>query len=141
MNAHKPKSGGAVVRWLLYLAGGWNVIGGASALADPEGHFAQMYNGALSLEDPLQAFFFRATWINVIAWGFGYILAGRFPAAGGAVLAAGGAGKLAYFFACWALFSSGRGSRMLLAAGILDVVCAVFFAYVLWARPWKPSRA
>ncbi len=30
--------------------------------------------------------------------------------------------KLAYFGACAALFSSGAGSMMLLAAGILDVV-------------------
>ena len=67
----------------LYFAGAWNVIGGASALADPARHFAQMYSGALSLDDPLQAFFFRATWINVIAWGIGYILAGRHSAARG----------------------------------------------------------
>jgi len=122
------------IRRLLYVTGFWNVIGGASALADPAKHFAQMYNGALSLDDPLQAFFFRATWLNVIAWGIGYILAGRFLAAGGAVLAAGGIGKLAYFFACMALFLSGRGSAMLLAAGVLDVIFAAFFAYVLWLR-------
>jgi hypothetical protein len=122
------------IRRVLYFAGTWNIIGGASALADPTRHFAQMYNGALSLDDPLQAFFFRATWINVIAWGIGYILAGRLPAAGGAVLAAGGAGKLAYFGACLAIFLSGRGGIMLLAAGILDVIFAAFFAYALWLR-------
>jgi ABC-type Mn2+/Zn2+ transport system permease subunit len=110
------------------------VIGGASALADPTRHFAQLYNGALSLDDPLQAFFFRATWINVIAWGLGYILAGRHRAARGPVLIAGGAGKLAYFGACLALFLSGSGSAMLLAAGIVDVIFAGFFVYVLWLQ-------
>lgn len=116
----------------LYLAGAWNILGGVSALADPGQHFAQLYKGALSLDDPIQAFFFRATWINVIAWGVGYILAGRHPAARGPVLIAGGAGKLAYFGACLALFLGGSGSNMLLATGMLDVIVAVFFAYVLW---------
>ena len=58
-------------RRVLYVAGAWNVVGGASALADPARPFAQLYGAALSLADPLQAFFFRATWINVIAWGSG----------------------------------------------------------------------
>lgn len=129
---------GTWIRIVLYVAGAWNVIGGASALADPTRHFAQMYNGALSLDDPLQAFFFRATWINVIAWGVGYILAGRPRAAGEAVLIAGGAGKLAYFGACLALFFSGQGSHTLLAAGILDVIFAVFFGYVVWLR--RPGK-
>ena len=113
----------------LYFAGAWNVIGSA---------------GALSLDDPLQAFFFRATWINVIAWGIGYILAGRHSAARGPVLIAGGAGKLAYFGACLALFLSGRGSTMLLAAGILDVIFAAFLSIGAGAPgsgrlvdPWK----
>ena len=64
-------------RWGLYLAGVWNLVGGATALDDPARHFAQLYGTALSLADPLQAFFYRATWINVIAWGVGYILAAR----------------------------------------------------------------
>jgi hypothetical protein len=130
------------IRRLLYLAGAWNVIGGLSALINPAAHFAQMYTGALALDDPLQAFFFRATWINVVAWGLGYIMAGRFRAAGEIVLAAGGAGKLAYFGACLALFQSGRGSSMLLATGILDVIVALFFAHILWHhRPIRTAVA
>jgi len=118
------------VRRALCFAGVRNTAGGASALADPARHFAQMYSGSLLLDDPLQTFFFRATWISVIAWGFGYVLAGRWPDTRAAVLAAGGAGKLAYFGACLALFMSGRGSPMLLAAGVFDVVVAAFFVYV-----------
>ena len=122
------------IRRALYFAGAWNIIGGITALADPARHFAQMYAGALSLGDPIQAFFFRATWINVIAWGIGYILAGSRPSVGQGVLIAGGAGKLAYFGACLALYLSGRGSTTLLAAGVFDVVCAAFFAYVVLVR-------
>jgi hypothetical protein len=103
-----------------------------SAIADPTRHFAQLYDSALSLDDPVQAFFFRVTWINVIAWGVGYILAGRHPGARGPVLIAGGAGKLAYFAVCVALLLSGHGRTMLLAAGIIDVVFAGFFGYVVW---------
>jgi hypothetical protein len=40
------------IRCVLYFAGAWNLIGGATALADPTRHIAQMYNGALSLDDP-----------------------------------------------------------------------------------------
>ena len=119
------------IRRVLYLVGAWNVLGGVSALADPTRHFGQLYATSLSLGDPLQAFFFRATWINVTAWGIGYILAGRHPGARGPVLIAGGAGKLVYFGACVMLFSSGAGSTMLLAAGVLDVLFAAFFAYAV----------
>jgi hypothetical protein len=127
-------------RRLLYVAGAWNVIGGVSALADPARHFAQLYGAALSLDDPLQAFFFRATWINVIAWGLGYILAARHPAARGPVLMAGGVGKLVYFAACLALVGSGRGSTVLLASGVLDVVVAGCFFCILWRqRPGPPA--
>lgn len=122
------------IRYVLYFAGAWNLIGGATALADPAGHFAQMYSGALSLDAPLQMFFFRATWINVMAWGVGYVLAGLLPSSRVPILAAGGAGKLAYFWACAALFRSGRGSAMLFAAGVLDVLFAAFFAYAIWPR-------
>jgi hypothetical protein len=122
-------------RRILYLAGSWNVAGGISALADPARHFAQLYTGALSLSDPVQAFFFRATWINVIAWGVGYILAGRYPDARLPVLLAGAMGKLAYFGACLSIFLSGGGTPMLLAAGLLDVISAAFFMYVIWVRP------
>ena len=127
------------IRRVLYLAGAWNILGGVSALADPTRHFTQLYRTSLSLGDPLQAFFFRATWINVIAWGVGYLLAGRHPGGRGPVLAAGGAGKLAYFGACMALLFSGNGSTMLLAAGIVDVIFAGFFGCVLWRRTGQPA--
>jgi len=121
-------------RRLLYFAGAWNIVGAVGALVDPSGHFASMYTRALSLDDPLQGFFFRATWINVNAWGIGYLLAARLPAARVPILTAGAAGKLAYFGACVTLFRSGVGSPMLLAAGIFDVLFAGFFAYVVWSR-------
>jgi hypothetical protein len=121
-------------RRFLLLAGLWNIVGGLSALADPAAHFAQLYRTTLSLDDPLQTFFFRATWINVIAWGVGYILAARWPAARGPVLIAGAAGKCTYFAACIALFASGVGTRMLLGAGLLDPIMAAFFVYVVWSQ-------
>ncbi len=127
-------------RRILYVAGAGNVVGGVSALADPARHFGQLYGAALSLDDPLQAFFFRATWINVIAWGLGYLLAARRPAAREPVLLAGGTGKLVYFGACLALVGSGRGGAMLLASGVLDVVFAACFFYILWRqRPGRPA--
>ena len=118
----------------LYVAGAWNIIGGAGALADPAGHFAQFYTTSLALEDPLQAFFFRTTWINAIAWGIGYTMAGRYADAQVPVLTAGGAGKLAYCGACVGLFVTGVGNRWLLATGIADVLFAALFAYVLMQR-------
>lgn len=121
-------------RRLLYLIGAWNILGGISALIDPGRHFAQLYTGALNLSDPLQAFFYRATWINVAAWGIGYILAGRYPMARAPILLAGAIGKTAYFFACLALFRSGTAMTSLLAFGILDVVFAAFFVYVVVKR-------
>ena len=118
----------------LYFTGAWNILGGASPLVDPAGHFAQFYTTALSLDDPLQAFFFRTTWINAVAWGVGYTLAGRHRAARVPVLAGGCAGKLAYCGACVALFLSGVGNGWLLATGVADVLFAAFFAYVLVHR-------
>ena len=59
-------------RWasaILYLLGAWNIFAGASALADPAQHLTQFYLGGLNLADPVQVFFYRATWINVSAWG------------------------------------------------------------------------
>jgi hypothetical protein len=100
-----------------------------------------MYNGALSLDDSLQAFFFRATWINVMGWGIGYVLAGHMPSARIPILAAGGVGKLAYFGACTALFMSGKGSTMLFAAGVLDVLFSAFFAYAIWPRQPRKTGA
>jgi len=54
------------------------------------------------------------------------------------VLLAGGAGKLAYFGACLALFGSGRGSALLLASGVLDVIFAGCFLSILWLQRAGP---
>jgi len=130
-------------RWkkaALYIAGGWNVLGGVTALADPERHFSQLYRAALPLDQPVPAFFFRATWINVIAWGLGYILAARSPAARAPVLLAGASGKLAYFVACLALFTGGGGTTTLLALSALDLVFAGLFVAIVWGRALPVSR-
>jgi len=121
-------------RRILIVAGLWNLFGGASALADPGGHFAQLYTTALDLADPLQRFYFHGVWRNVVAWGLGYLLAAFRPAARLPILAAGGAGKLAYGVACLALVASGVGNPMLLVAGIVDFVFAALFAAILWPR-------
>jgi len=118
-------------RRALYVSGAWNIIGGASALADPAGHFAQFYTTSLSLDDPLQAFFFRTTWINAVAWGVGYTMSGRFASARVPVLIAGGGGKVAYCGACIGLFATGVGNTWLLATGIADVIFAVLFAVIV----------
>lgn len=123
----------------LYVAGGWNIIGGASALVDPAKHL-ELYKGTLSLGEPVQAFFFRATMINVMAWGLGYILAARHPLARAPILIAGGIGKLAYFGACLTLYMNG-GNRMLLAFGILDVVFAGAFFYIAFRLLRSTARA
>jgi hypothetical protein len=118
-------------RRALYVAGAWNIIGGVSALASPDAHFAQFYTSALSLDNPLQAFFYRTTWINAVAWGVGYTMAGRFAGARVPVLTAGGGGKVAYCGACIGLFVSGVGNTWLLATGIADVLFAALFAAIL----------
>jgi hypothetical protein len=118
----------------LYVAGLWNIIGGAGALADPAGHVAQFYTSSLSLDDPLQTFFFRTTWISTIAWGIGYTMAGRYADMQLPVLTAGGAGKLAYCGACVGLFATGVGNQWLLATGIADVLFAALFAHILLQR-------
>lgn len=118
----------------LYMSGAWNIIGGASALANPDAHFAQFYTTALSLDDPLQAFFFRTTWINAIAWGMAYTMAGRFAFARLPVLAAGGSGKVAYCGACLGLVATGVGNSWLLATGIGDVLFAALFVVILTSR-------
>jgi hypothetical protein len=121
-------------RRLLILAAGWNVLGGASALLDPARHFTQFYTATLSLSEPLEAFFFRCTWINVIAWGAAYLLAAILPATRTAVFLAGGAGKLAYSGACVALHASGVGNQALLLTGVVDLVFAGLFAAALVPR-------
>ena len=121
----------------MYLAATLNVLGGVIALANPAGHFAQSHVGQLSLGDPLQAFYYRATWINVIAWGFGYFFAARLPGARRPVLLGGAAGKLVYFAACLSLYLSGRATNALLGFGILDVMFASFFVYVAWLEQFE----
>lgn len=83
------------------------------------------------MSNPLEAFFFRATWINVIAWGLGYLIAAWRAESRTAVLLAGAAGKLAYFTACVAVMQSGAGTRMLAATAAFDVICAVLFLAVV----------
>lgn len=129
-------------RRALIVAAAWNVLGGASALLDPAQHFAQMYRGALDLADPVQAFFYRSVWIAVIAWGAAYLGAAWVPGARRVVLLAGGAGKLAYFAACAALFAEGTGTRALLAAGAADLAFATLFAFIAFANlvPHQSTR-
>jgi hypothetical protein len=124
-------TGETIMNWqkpLLLAAATWNVLGGASALIDPAQHFAQMYTASLSLDQPLQLFFYRGVWINVIAWGIAYFIAAFVPTARVTVFAAGAVGKFAYFVACVALFSSGVGNAALLATGLADLVFATLFA-------------
>lgn len=92
------------------------------------------------MTDPLEAFFFRATWINVIAWGIGYWIAARRAESRTAVLLAGSAGKLLYFSACMALMQSGRGSVTLAVTAGFDVLCAAFFLYVVMSPRPVPQR-
>jgi hypothetical protein len=47
------------IKRLLLVAAAWNVVGGVSSLLDPAQHIAQMYSTSLSLEDPLQLYFYR----------------------------------------------------------------------------------
>jgi Na+/serine symporter len=117
---------------VLSLAALWNLICGIGALVDPRSHFAQLYTAQLSLDDPLQAFFYQATWVNVIAWAIGYLLVARDAAARTPVLFAGGAGKIAYFGVALILYQSGVGTTMLLVAGVVDLVFAGLFMYILW---------
>lgn len=122
------------LKWSLAGAALWNIFGGVSALLDPTLHFTQMYSGALSLEDPLQLYFYRCVWINVIAWGIGYIIAAFVPSTRRSILAAGGIGKLFYCLACVSLVFAGVGKGMLLFAGIVDLLLGVLFAVALMAE-------
>ncbi len=123
---------------LLLLAAAWNLAGGASALWDPAQHFAQLYTGALALDQPLQLFFYRCTWINVMAWGLAYLLAAWWPAGRKAVLIAGAAGKSVYFLACLSLFDAGAGKGVLLAAGVFDLILAALFVVAATSREGRP---
>jgi hypothetical protein len=116
----------------LYVAALLNVLGGLIALANPAGHFAQSHPSAVPFTDPVQTFYYQATWINVIAWGVGYFLAARVVNARTPVLLAGAGGKLAYFFAGLSLYLAGRATGVLLGFGILDLAFAAFFVYVVW---------
>lgn len=122
-------------RRLLYFAGAWTLIGGASALFDPAAHLSQFYTAEVSLEGPVELFFFRCVWIQVMAWGLGYIFAARHPAAMQPILTAGAIGKTLYFVACLALFRSGAATALLLAGGVVDLVFAAFFVSLVWGKP------
>lgn len=126
---------------VLLAAAAWNVVGGASALLDPPGHFAQLFTASLSLDDPLQRFFFRCVWINVIAWGLAYLIAAFRPFTRSTVLTAGGIGKFAYFLACLSAFDSGLGKAALLAAALADLLFAALFAAALIAPRALPNDA
>ncbi|HEU4724078.1 MAG TPA: hypothetical protein VFU59_02145 [Candidatus Eisenbacteria bacterium] len=114
-------------RRLLLVAATWNIVGGITALLDPGKHFAQLFTTALDLTEPLQLFFFRCVWINVIAWGLAYLLAAFWAASRKAILVAGALGKAAYAAACFALFAGGIGTNGLFAAGVVDSLFAIFF--------------
>jgi hypothetical protein len=121
-------------RRLLLVAAVWNLVGGATSLADPARHFAQMYEVAPVPGDALLDFFYRSTWINVLAWGVGYLVAAFVPASRAAVLLAGAAGKAAYFVACVALVTSGVGRPLVLAFGVGDLAMALLFVATLAQR-------
>lgn len=123
-------------RWTLLAAATWNIVGGFGALLDPGRQFAQLFVGSLPLHEPLALFFYRCTWINVIAWGLAYLLAAFLPAARPPALAAGAIGKIAYFAACVAASVAGGAKPALLIAGLIDVGFAAAFAAILFsARP------
>jgi hypothetical protein len=117
---------------VLSLAAIWNLVCGIGGLVDPKSHFAQLYTAQLSLDDPLQAFFYQATWVNFIAWAIAYLLVTRDAAVRTPVLFAGGVGKIAYFGVALILYQSGVGTTMLLIAGVVDLVFAGLFMYILW---------
>jgi hypothetical protein len=107
---------------------------GAGALFDPAKHFQQLYTTSLSLDDPLQLFFYRCTWINVIAWGIGYLIAAFVPTSRKAILISGGAGKFVYALACFSLFSTGIGKPFLVITGLIDLLFATLFAFIVFLQ-------
>ncbi|MBX3606672.1 MAG: hypothetical protein KF788_15440 [Piscinibacter sp.] len=125
---------------LLLVAAAWNITGGVTSLADPARHFAQMYTVAPAVAgDPLLAYFYQCTWINVLAWGAAYALAAFWPRSRAVVLAAGGAGKAVYFLACAALVASGVGRPLVLAFGLGDLLMAALFGWA-WASHARRER-
>jgi len=108
-------------RGVLYAAAAWNLVGGGSAL----------------VEAPREA-----AWIAVIAWGAAYAGAALVPAARSVVLIAGGAGKLAYWAYCVALFHASAMTGSVLAASSLDLVFVALFAAIAFApQPSTRPRA
>jgi hypothetical protein len=127
-------------RKVLYLAGASNIIGGASH--SPIRH--DISGKCIAVPCHSTTRFKRSSFGPPGLTSLHGALATSWPDGlalpGGAVLVAGGAGKLAYFGASLPIFLSGRGRTMLLATGILDVIFAAFFAHVLWLRrPGKPA--
>jgi hypothetical protein len=122
------------IKRMLLASAAWNIIGAAASLADPAQHFSQMYTAAPAVDDALLMFFYRCTWINVLAWGLAYLLAAYWPQSRKAVLAAGAAGKAVYFVACAALVSSGAGRPLVLAFGLGDLIMAALFAWALLSQ-------
>ena len=119
-------------RRLLILSALWSFVGAISALAAPARHFDLLYNSSLALDQPLESFFYRCTWISVLGWGGTYLLAGLIPASRKSVLIPGGLGKVAFFFACLTLHSSGVGKTAILVAGSVDLALAVVFGVILF---------
>lgn len=126
---------------LLLVAALWNLLGGITALLDPSKHFAQLFTTSLDLSAPLQLFFFRCVWINVIAWGLAYLLAAFWATSRKAIFVAGGFGKAAYAAACFALFAGGVGTNGLFAAGVVDALFAIFFVAAFLAIRAKAAAA
>lgn len=119
---------------VLWIAAAWNVLGGLSALIDPAKHFAQLYTTSLNLNDPLELFFYRCVWINILGWGLAYLVAARLPGGRAPVFAGGGFGKAVYAAACVALFARGMGTGALVAAAVFDLLLAALFALALFSR-------
>ena len=125
-------------RWILAAIGAWTALAGASALLDPAGHLA-LYAGDLDLRDPMAAFFFRATWIQVTSWGLGYLLAAYRPQAAGPVLLAGAVGKTLYFVTVLLAYQDAVASSTLLGFAMLDLVFAAYFVHFVLATPGQSA--
>ena len=120
---------------LLVISAIWSFVGAVTALLNPDQHFSLLYTTALSLDQPLPLFFYRCTWISVLGWGGTYLFAALMPASRKAVLIPGGIGKVAFFFACLAVYSTRVGKTPILFAGAVDLVLAGVFGLVLLKAP------